>query len=96
MGHSLRPPNPITSLPLGVGVLPPAAGVRGDTLGRAVGAREQPEGTGVVVVVLVWGWRVGGGQETVPPLTLAWPGERGRVGIRPRSPHSHGVPISLP
>lgn len=41
-----------------------------------MGAREQPEGTGVVVV-LAWGWRVEGGQGTVPPLTLGWPGERG-------------------
>lgn len=59
-------------VPLGMGVLPPTAGVRGDTLGRAVGAGEQPEGTGVVVV-LVWNWRVWGGQGTVPPLALGWP-----------------------
>lgn len=107
-GPGLHPEAPVVGAaraapaPLGVGVLPPAAGVRGDTLGRAVGAGEQPEGTGVVVV-LVWGWRVGGGQETVPPLTLAWPAVPAWGGSDlPRAPalcpwggHGRGGPARL-
>lgn len=82
------PPNPISSLPLGVGVLPAAGGVLGDTLGRAAGAREQPEGTGVALV-LAWGWRLGAGQGTVPPLALGWPGERGGCwGVAKEPPRS--------
>lgn len=61
-----------------------------------MGAGEQPEGTGGVVVVLAWGWRVWGMQGAVPPLALGWPGERGRVGVWRMTPYGHGVHVPLP